>query len=129
MVDHQEPAHATDQELGDQSSEEVVPLSGYTALLITLATPMAWLIGVPALDVLVTRYYIGIHPDSPLVYIVWGIGIVMIPLVGALWGVGALDAINTYGHRSGIWAARLAIPLGIIFTIVSLIMLVVIIVT
>jgi threonine/homoserine/homoserine lactone efflux protein len=126
MVEQQEDRGRDDDEtIESLSPEEEQSLSeARQGLLRTMLTPVWWLFGIPVANWIVG--YASIDPDSTFVFVIWSIFALMLPFAGTWAGVKQSRTIKEYDAQTGLWSARIAAIFGVIFGIVSLVMVVLI---
>lgn len=120
MVEQQEDQGQDDQTIESLSPEQQSLSEARGALLRTMLTPLWWIFGLLAVNVLVGMFPSGPTPDSTFVHVTWSIFALMFPFAGTWSGVRQARRIREYDTQTGLWLARSAAILGVIFGIASL---------
>ncbi len=127
MVEMQEDQGNDDQQTESLNPDETSLSMARQALLRTMLTPVWWIFGIPISELL-DLWFPG-DPNSTIVYVIWSLFALLLPISGTVAGVMAWREIREHDTQTGLWTARFAAIFGVIFGMVSLISVVAIITT
>jgi len=112
-----------DNEIDGLSPEDWSRRQARRAFTFGLLTPVWWIASLVLINVL-AEVFPSTTADSTFVFVTWGIFSLIFTATVIFTGVQHSRLIQEYQDRKGLWAARGAVIVGAIFTVVTLLIMV-----